>query len=90
MEVKSKFLGLGRSYAHLLAQMGAKVVVNDFGGSKHGTGASNAPADLVAKEIVKIGGTAVSNYDSVTDGEKIVETAIKAFGKVDILINNAG
>lgn len=83
--------GLGKTYALSFASKGAKIVVNDFGGSITGDGNSSSPADEVVKEINdKYGkGTAVPNYDSVENGEKIIETAIKAFGKVDILINNA-
>lgn len=81
--------GLGREYALLLASRGAKVVVNDLGGNFHGEGKSNA-ADLVVEEIRKAGGTATANYDSVTDGEKIIQTAMEVYGRVDILINNAG
>lgn len=82
--------GLGRAYALLLGSRGAKVVVNDLGGSTKGEGSSSAGADNVAAEIVKAGGTAVVNYDSVADGKKIVKAAIDAYGRVDILINNAG
>lgn len=82
--------GLGREYALLLASRGAKVVVNDLGGSFHGEGKSQSAADVVVEEIRKAGGVAVANYNSVTEGEKIIETAIEHFGRVDILINNAG
>ncbi|MCA9714449.1 MAG: SDR family NAD(P)-dependent oxidoreductase [Myxococcales bacterium] len=82
--------GLGRSHALLLAQRGAKVVVNDLGGSAHGEGKSSAAADRVVAEIREAGGEAVANYDSVEDGEKIVQTALDVFGRVDIVINNAG
>lgn len=78
--------GLGRSYAKLLAQLGAAVVINDLGTTKDGKRA----ADIVVDEIVKAGGKAVANYDSVEDGDKLVETAIKAFGRIDIVVNNAG
>ncbi len=70
--------GLGKAYALLLASRGAKVVVNDLGGSFNGEGASNRAADLVVNEIKAAGGEAVANYDSVEFGEKIVQTAIDA------------
>jgi len=82
--------GLGRSHALLLASRGAKVVVNDLGGSFTGDGKSSSAADKVVAEIKEKGGEAVANYDSVEDGDKIVKTAIDAFGKIDIVINNAG
>jgi 3-hydroxyacyl-CoA dehydrogenase/3a,7a,12a-trihydroxy-5b-cholest-24-enoyl-CoA hydratase len=82
--------GLGRAYALLLASRGAKVVINDLGGSVKGGGSSTRVADTVVEEIRKAGGVAVANYDSVEFGDKIVKTAIDSFGRVDILINNAG
>jgi (3R)-3-hydroxyacyl-CoA dehydrogenase / 3a,7a,12a-trihydroxy-5b-cholest-24-enoyl-CoA hydratase / enoyl-CoA hydratase 2 len=82
--------GLGRSHALLLASRGAKVVVNDLGGSFTGEGQSASAADRVVAEIKEAGGEAVANYDSVEDGDRIVKTAIDAFGRLDILINNAG
>ncbi|MDM8000634.1 MAG: SDR family oxidoreductase [Dehalococcoidia bacterium] len=85
--------GLGRAEALLLASEGAKVVVNDLGGGRDGTGGATSPADAVVKEIKAKGGEAVANYDSVATtegGENIVNTAIKAFGRLDILVNNAG
>jgi len=82
--------GLGRAYALDFAERGAKVVVNDLGGSFKGDGASSRAADIVVQEIKDKGGVAVPDYNSVEDGAKIIETAIKAFGKIDILINNAG
>jgi len=85
--------GLGRVYALELAKRGAKVVVNDLGGARDGTGASTSAADQVVEEIKALGGEAVANYDSVSTpegGQNIVDTAIKTWGRVDILINNAG
>lgn len=86
--------GLGRAYALELGRRGAKVVVNDFGGARDGSGAGAAgPADKVVDEIKALGGEAVANYDNVATpdgGEGIVKTALDAFGRVDILINNAG
>ena len=82
--------GLGRAHALLLAAHGAKVVVNDLGGGHTGAGKSSAAADKVVEEIRASGGVAVANYDSVEDGAKIVESALDAFKRVDILINNAG
>ncbi|XP_063984976.1 peroxisomal multifunctional enzyme type 2 [Diachasmimorpha longicaudata] len=82
--------GLGRAYALLFASRGAKVVVNDLGGGRHGDGSSTKAADAVVAEITSAGGEAAPNYDSVLDGQKIIETAIINFGRIDILINNAG
>jgi 3-hydroxyacyl-CoA dehydrogenase/3a,7a,12a-trihydroxy-5b-cholest-24-enoyl-CoA hydratase len=82
--------GLGRAHALLFASRGAKVVVNDLGGSTRGEGKSSAAADKVVEEIRAAGGEAVANYDSVEDGEKIVQTALDSFGRVDIVVNNAG
>ena len=82
--------GLGRAYAILLGSRGAKVVVNDLGASVKGEGGNSKAADVVVDEIKKLGGQAVANYDSVEFGEKIVKTAVDAFGTVDIVINNAG
>ncbi len=82
--------GLGRSHALLLAKRGAKVVVNDLGGSHTGEGKSASAADKVVAEIKEAGGEAAANYDSVVDGDKIVQTALDAFGRIDIVINNAG
>jgi NAD(P)-dependent dehydrogenase (short-subunit alcohol dehydrogenase family) len=82
--------GLGRTYALEMGKRGAKVVVNDLGGSAFGDGADKAAADVVVDEIKAGGGEAVANYDSVTDGDKIVQTAMDSFGKIDVVINNAG
>jgi NAD(P)-dependent dehydrogenase (short-subunit alcohol dehydrogenase family) len=85
--------GLGRSHALLLASRGAKVVVNDLGGSVDGAGKSSKAADAVVDEIKAAGGEAVASYDGVDTAEgaaAIVATAKEAFGKVDIIINNAG
>ncbi|CEF71597.1 Estradiol 17-beta-dehydrogenase 8 [Strongyloides ratti] len=82
--------GLGKTYAIEFAKRGAKVVVNDLGGSAHGTDSSTSMADKVVKEIKNAGGIAVPNYDSVEFGEKLVKTAIDNFGRIDIVINNAG
>ncbi|XP_063894168.1 peroxisomal multifunctional enzyme type 2 [Helicoverpa armigera] len=81
--------GLGRAYALLLGSRGAKVVVNDLGGSRDGSGKSNF-ADAVVKEIKDKGGVAVADYNNVVEGEKIIQTALDNFGRIDILINNAG
>jgi NAD(P)-dependent dehydrogenase (short-subunit alcohol dehydrogenase family) len=85
--------GLGRSHALLLASRGAKVVVNDLGGSRDGTGGGSAMADQVVEEIKAAGGEAAADYhgvDTAEGGEAIVKTALDAFGKVDIVIANAG
>jgi len=85
--------GLGRDYALNLGKRGAKVVVNDLGGSLDGTGGGDAAASQVVEEIKAAGGEAVANFDSVATvegGANIVKTAIDTFGKVDIVINNAG
>lgn len=78
--------GIGRQYALFFASKQAKIVVNDIGKTKSG----ERTADLVVAEIQKSGGTAVANYDSVEMGEKIVQQAIDSFGRIDIVINNAG
>ncbi|KAL8444093.1 hypothetical protein Emed_006380 [Eimeria media] len=85
--------GLGRAYALAFAARGAKVVVNDLGvalAGESGTGSGIRPADAVVQEIRSAGGEAVANYDDVLNGARIIETAINSFGRIDILINNAG
>jgi NAD(P)-dependent dehydrogenase (short-subunit alcohol dehydrogenase family) len=82
--------GLGRAHALLFAQHGARVVVNDLGGSTHGEGASASAADQVVAQIRAAGGEALANHDSVTDGDKIVQHALDTFGRVDVVVNNAG
>src|SRR5258708_24985218 len=85
--------GIGREIALLMARHGAQVVVNDYGGSAAGSGGENAPADEVVNEIAKAGGKAVANYDSVASmagGQAIVKKAVDTFGRVDIIVNNAG
>lgn len=85
--------GLGRAYALLLASQGAKVVVNDPGSSMHGDGTDIGPAQTVVDEITAAGGEAVANLDSVATpegGKAIIDCAIKHYGKLDILIHNAG
>ncbi len=85
--------GLGRQHALMMAARGALIVVNDLGGSVDGSGSDKGAAQLVVDEIVAAGGEAVANTDSVASpegGENIVKTAVDTFGKVDIVINNAG
>ena len=82
--------GLGKEYALAFASKGASLVVNDLGGDAKGTGKNSAAADKVVEEIRSRGGKAVADYNSVEDGEKVVQTALDAFGRIDVLINNAG
>jgi len=85
--------GLGRSHALELARRGAKVVVNDLGGSVDGSGGSMSAAETVAEEIKAAGGEAIAHGANVTKADEVadmVDQAVKAFGKVDILVNNAG
>src|SRR5690242_12662005 len=85
--------GLGRSHALELARRGALVVVNDLGGAVDGTGSSSVAAEQVVEEIRTAGGDAVANGDSVATpegGQAIVECALGAYGRVDIVVNNAG
>jgi len=85
--------GIGREHALALAKHGAKVLVNDLGGARDGAGAGTAMADQVVKEIQEAGGEAAPNYDNVATvegGQGILQSALDAFGKVDVLVNNAG
>src|SRR5437870_8233491 len=85
--------GIGKEHALYMAKLGAKVVVNDVGGSRDGTGAGNRAADAVVEEIKKAGGEAAASYDSVSTIEgatNMVWTALSSFGRLDILVNNAG
>jgi NAD(P)-dependent dehydrogenase (short-subunit alcohol dehydrogenase family) len=85
--------GLGREYALLIARGGARVVVNDLGGARDGSGSGTSMADAVVAEIRAAGGEAIANYDSVAGEEGaagIVRTAVGAFGRVDGIVNNAG
>ncbi|MDT5372329.1 MAG: hypothetical protein QOC62_6760 [Mycobacterium sp.] len=85
--------GLGRLYALQLARRGASVVVNDLGGSMHGSGADTSVADQVVDEIARAGGVAVASHDSVDSpegGDAIVQTAIESFGRLDAVVSNAG
>ncbi|MGH2604899.1 MAG: SDR family NAD(P)-dependent oxidoreductase, partial [Dehalococcoidia bacterium] len=85
--------GIGRGVAHLLAEEGCAVVVNDYGVAVDGTQPSSGPSQEVADEIKAKGGRAVANYDSVATaagGENMVKQALDEFGRLDILINVAG
>src|SRR6266436_5511363 len=85
--------GIGREIAILMAKYGAKVVVNDYGGAADGKGCERGPADDVVNEIKGHGGQAAANYDSVSTmagGQAIIQTALDHFGRVDIVVNNAG
>lgn len=83
--------GLGREHALLLASRGCKVIVNDLGSAYDGTGeAEGKVADEVVAEIKSLGGEATANYDSVVQGELIVAAAMKAYGRINIVVNNAG
>ncbi|MBW2425991.1 MAG: SDR family oxidoreductase [Deltaproteobacteria bacterium] len=85
--------GLGRAHALAFAAEGARVLVNDLGVSREGEGGSEGPAAQVVKEIEALGGEAVANTDSVTDfasGKRMVEQAVDSFGRLDVVVNNAG
>lgn len=85
--------GIGREHALLFAAEGAKVVVNDLGGTNDGTGTDATPAQQVVNEIIAMGGQAVANYDNVADWEgaqRMINSAVESFGDLDILVNNAG
>ena len=82
--------GLGKAYALAFAEKGAKVVVNDIGGSVNGDGGDAGAAEKVVQQIKAKGGVAVANTDSVEFGDRIVKTAVDNFGTVDIVVNNAG
>jgi len=85
--------GIGKGIALLMAEEGAKVVVNDFGGGPDGSGGDKSPADEVVDEIKAQGGEAAANYDTVASsegGENIIKTALDSFGQLDILVCNAG
>ena len=85
--------GIGRGYAALLAERGASVVVNDFGGTKEGTGGDPEPARTAAAELVAAGGTAVpdtSDISTAAGGQAVIDTAVREYGRIDIVVNNAG
>jgi NAD(P)-dependent dehydrogenase (short-subunit alcohol dehydrogenase family) len=85
--------GIGRAEALLLAREGAKVVVNDLGGARDGTGSGESAAGKVVEEIKAAGGDAVPSFDDVSSpagAQKIIEAAVSAFGRLDVLVNNAG
>ena len=85
--------GIGREIALLMAKSGAAVVVNDYGGAADGVGGDRAPADQVVSEIKALGGRAVANHESVATmkgGQSIVQAALDHFGRVDIVVHNAG
>ena len=85
--------GIGKEIAVLMARLEARMVVNDYGGTEAGQGGGQAPADDVVAEIRKSGGEAVANYESVASmagGQRIVQTALDTFGRIDIVVNNAG
>jgi NAD(P)-dependent dehydrogenase (short-subunit alcohol dehydrogenase family) len=85
--------GIGRAHARLFAAEGAQIVVNDVGGARDGSGTGESPADKVVDEVKAAGGNAVANHDTVATAEgaaSLVRAAVSAFGRVDVLVNNAG
>src|SRR5438128_9828231 len=85
--------GIGREHARMLAAHGAKVVVNDLGASTEGTGKDPSPAARVAEEIRSAGGEALANGNDISDwngAKRLIEQAVETFGRLDVLINNAG
>ncbi|WP_280490054.1 SDR family NAD(P)-dependent oxidoreductase [Nocardia carnea] len=85
--------GIGRAYARLLGELGAKVVVNDLGGAMDGTGSDTGPAEQVATEITEAGGTAIadtSDISTAAGGRAPVDAALAAFGRIDAIVSNAG
>src|SRR5258705_10853288 len=85
--------GIGREHALMLASEGAKVVVNDLGGTMDGTGNDTGPAQQVVDEIKAMGKEAVANTDDISDfdgAERLIKTAVDTFGGLDVLVNNAG
>lgn len=85
--------GLGREHALLFAKEGAKVVVNDLGVANDGSGADQSPAEETAADIRAAGGEAIANHDDVADwdgAKRLIDSAVEAFGKLDVLVNNAG
>src|SRR5436190_7450357 len=85
--------GIGRAHALACAREGARIVVNDLGGTRDGSGSDDSAASKVVKEIQELGGQAVANFDSVTDMDgcaRMVKAAIVAWGRLDVVVNNAG
>src|SRR5690348_2546866 len=85
--------GIGREHALLFAREGASVVVNDLGGANDGSGADAGPAQEVADEIRAAGGTALANTDDISEWDgaaALVADAVREFGRLDVLVNNAG